>query len=158
MPRSERIDWLAPTLTLCALWLLATGLFIAFNVMSKSLLPGFVAKAGPFIIAGFATGRLVSASKRSSRIIAAAVLAVVSAAAWTSFSFATTSLSPDRALVLFALSLPVNILGGAWAYFGMFLARRRSQPPTSANRAPIDPDLEDLEREIRASDRGDGLR
>jgi hypothetical protein len=95
MARRERIDRLAPTLTLCVLWLVVTGAAVVLNLLMNSALPSFVAKAGPFIIAGFITGRLVSVSERRPEIIAAAVLAVVSAAAWTSFSFATHEMSVE---------------------------------------------------------------
>ncbi len=149
MARGERIVWTVPTLTLCVLWLIVTGVAIVLSVFLNSVLPGFIAKAGPFLVAGFITGRFVGVSGRRPKIIAAAVLSVVSAVAWTLFSFATTTLSADRALVLFALSLPVNMLGGAWAYFAMFLGSRRREMPPSASRTEVDPELEDLERELK---------
>jgi hypothetical protein len=157
MTRSTRIEWLPPTLTSCAVWLLVTGLFIAFNGATGSALPSFVAKAGPFLIAGFATGRLAPVSRRRPKIIAAAILTVVSAVAWTSFSFATQELSASKALLLLALALPINALGGAWAYFGMFLGGRRSSTPTSEKDvgAELDGLDSELEKEIareRATD------
>ena len=148
MARNERIEWLAPTLALCVVWLVVTGGVVVLNVFTDSALPSFVAKGGPFIIAGLLTGRLVGVSGRRPKITAAAVLAMVSAAAWTSFSFVTNEMSADRALLLFALSLPVNFFGGAWAYLGMFLGGRRRETP-SVDRTEMDPDLEDLERELK---------
>lgn len=160
MVRSEHRDWLAPTLTLCALWLVVTGGVVALAASMGSALPSSVAKVGPFIIAGFMTARLVSSSRRRPKVVAAAVLAVVSAVGWTSFSLATKEVPADRALWLFVLSLPINMLGGAWAYFGMFLGGRRTGKPTSVSRVEIDSEVEDLDSELekeiareRASDR-----
>lgn len=130
-------------LTVCALWLVITGAFIALNAALPVALPAAVAKVGPFLIAGVLAGRLVDASGHLRKIVAAAVLVVVSAAGWTLFSFATTPLSGDGALILFAASLPVMLFAGAWAYLGMLLGGRWRERPT------VEPEEADLERELR---------
>lgn len=149
MTPRRRLDWIALTVALCGIWLAVTGALVALAMFAGLTLPSFVARSGPFFVAGLAAGRIVRVSHRASTIIAAAVLAVVSSAGWTTFTFATTDLAADRALSLFALSLPVHMLGGAWAYVGMFLGGRSRATSTTAAGRHIEPDLDDLERELR---------
>lgn len=78
-------------------------------------------KAGPFLIAGLITGRAFPGLPRGPRLVAAASLGLLSGVAWTLFSFATTTLSGEKALVVSAVSIPVQVLTAAWAYLGMFL-------------------------------------
>jgi hypothetical protein len=159
MTRGVRHDWVAPTLILCGLWLVTTGAVVALTVVAGPILPGFVAKSGPFFVAGFGTGRLAAGSSRRSRTIAAAVVAIVSAAAWTAFSAATTDLAAERSLLLLAVSLPVHALGGLWSYLGMALGSPRSTAAAPAA-TTTESEVDDLERELkdeiereRASDR-----
>lgn len=145
---SERLDWRRPTLTLCVLWSVITSLAIAVSAYLATL-PPFVLKAGPFLIAGLITGRAFRGLARGPRLVATAGLALLSAVGWTLFSFATTTLSAKRALVLFAVSIPVHLLAAAWAYLGMFLGARRTEAPTHPTRAHVDRELEDLEDKLR---------
>lgn len=139
----ERPGWSSPTLTLAACWLLATGLVVGLAAATGLALPPFVARAGPFLLAGLAAGRLARGARRRDRLVAAAVLAGLSAVAWTGFSLATRDLPARTALQLLAASLPVHLLGAAWAYLGMHLGGRGG-----AARAP-DPELDDVERRLR---------
>lgn len=133
MPLGERGSWRSPTLMLCFVWLVATLVVILVSGLANAVLQtpikgGFVAKMGPFIVAGYVTGRLqVLGGAR--RVLAAGVLALTSAAAWTLFAFATTptAVPADRALGLFVSSLPAMLVGGAWAVLGLFLGGRRPQ-------------------------------
>ena len=143
MTTTPRTPWIAPTFTLCASWLAATGVMIA--IATVVAVPGFIAKAGPFIAAGLVTGRIVGAPARTPAIIAAVTLAVVATLAWTTFSVVTLDIAPDRALVLLGASLPVMLIGGVWAYVGMMLAGRRPAPPP---RTPTRAELDDLEQEL----------
>ena len=143
MTPPPRLTWRPLTLTLCASWLATTGVMIALATVVA--LPAFLAKTGPFILAGLVTGRIVGAPARTPAIIATAILAVVASLGWTAFSFATRDLAPDRALVLLAASLPVMLIGSVWAYIGMMLAGRRPAPPP---RTPTKTELDDLEQEL----------
>jgi hypothetical protein len=136
------------TLALCAAWLVVTVAMVVFNIAAHSALPDALMKIGPFLIAGLIAGRLVSVSGRKPKIIAVAVLAAVSAVAWTTFTFATRDISFNQTLLLFALALPINLFAALWAYFGMYLVTRSRE--TGA-----DPELQDIERELRDEiDRG----
>ncbi len=147
MTPPSRLTWRPLTLTLCASWLAATGVMIALATVVA--LPAFLAKAGPFILAGLVTGRIVGAPAHTPAIIATAILAVVASLGWTAFSFATRDLAPDRALVRLGASLPVMLpvmlIVGVWAYVGMMLAGRRPAPPP---RTPTKTELDDLEQEL----------
>jgi hypothetical protein len=152
MARGERSEWLVPTLTLCGVWLAVSVAAIAVlsNAFLRSVIPGYVAKTAPYLISGFITGRLVDVSGRRRKIIACAVLAAVSAAAWTLFSFATSTLAGQEGLVLLALSLPIGLALGTWAYLGMYWGGRRRERWTGhqTNLDP-DPELAGLERKLR---------
>jgi hypothetical protein len=142
MADSERPSWILPTLVLSAVWFVVTVAVVVLNVAAHSALPDTVLKVGPFLIAGLLTGRLVNVSLRLPKIIAVAVLAIVSATAWTSFTFATREISVEQALLLFALALPINLFAALWAYFGMYLVSRSRESGS-------DPELQDIERELR---------
>ncbi len=119
--------WVRPTLTLVCAWAVVTvGLIIALTV-SKLALPVFLSRAAPFILAGFITGSVSPILSRRTKAIAAAVLAVVSAAGWTTFSVMTHDGNMSRALPLFAASLPVLAVASLWAYFGMYLGGRKHE-------------------------------
>jgi hypothetical protein len=149
MARGQRIAWLVPTLLLCGLWLVSTWMIIGLSWLNVPL-PGFVAKASPFIVAGFITGRVAGFTRHHSRIVAAGGLALVSAIGWTLVSGVLTALSAMDALLLFAMSLPVHMLGGAWAFLGMLLGGRRSIRESAGSRTEVDPEIDQLERELKS--------
>lgn len=147
MATSERASWLAPTLTLSAAWAVTTAALVVVTMATGVALPGFIAKAGPFILAGFVTGRLLDLSDRRPKITAAAVLAIVAALAWTAFSFVTSDMGTSKASTLLAASLPVMLVLSVWAYFGMFLGGRREIfSPSDGFRG--DPEHDEIEREL----------
>ena len=157
MTPPPRLTWRPLTLTLCASWLAATGVVIALATVVA--LPAFLAKAGPFFLAGLVTVRIVGAPARTPAIIATALLAVVARLGWTAFSFATRDLAVDRALVLLGASLPVTLIASVWAYVGMMLAGRPATPPPRTPTMPAARDapppheptqaeLDDLEQEL----------
>lgn len=150
MTQDERTGWLPLTLVLCASWLVITVALIASIAALDVTLPRFIARPAPFLVGGFIAGRFVGAAERRPKLIAAAVVAVVSTAAWTSFAFAThtVSVSPDRAFLVIALAAGLNVLEGLWAYFGMFLGNLRRERP-SAGRTELEAELDDLEQELR---------
>src|SRR6188508_3001361 len=99
-------DWIAATLALSGVWLIVTVAAVLLNIAAHWAVPDAVMKIGPFIIAGFITARLVDVSRWQARLVAVAVLAVVSASAWTVFVLATREVTPGQALLLFGVSLP----------------------------------------------------
>ena len=145
---SEPTGSLRLTLTLIATWAVATVGLIAVITATKLTFPEFLAKAGPFILAGVVTGWLVPVTTRRPKIIAAATLVVVSALAWTGFGVITHDAPMNKALVLFGAGLPVMIVASLWAYFGMYLGGRRHGQPT-ATKSNGGAELDDLEQELR---------
>lgn len=145
MTPREGSRWVAPTLTLCGLWLVLTVLVVALQQVTRAALPGAVAKVVPFIVSGWLTSRLVAVSGRRPRLIASITLALVASVAWTTFSAVTRGASLQVAVALLGASIPVFLVAAAWAYLGMYLGDRAKTPagPT------IDPELERLERELR---------
>lgn len=140
----DRVQWIVPALTLCALWLVFTAVAIALGSLTAGALPGPVMRGAPFLIAGWVTGRLVAVPGRRLKMIAAASLALVSAVAWTSFTLVTRGLSAQQAAGLLGASLLIHLFAAAWAYLGLHLGDRT----TTAARAS-DPELDDLDRELR---------
>jgi hypothetical protein len=145
MALPRQLSWLPTATTLCAYWAAFTVAMVALTAWMGVELPS-VARGVPFFLAGLATGRLADVAS-SHRVIAPIVVAVVSAAAWTSFTWVTSDVSVGGALVLFAVSLPVNGLAGLWAYFGLSLGGRlRRGPPAAAGQVG---EFDDLERELK---------
>ena len=149
---SERA-WLVPTLTLTAVWAVCTVGMVGLVMATDWTVPKFVGKVVPFVLAGYVTGRLVSVAERRPKIIAAAVLTVVSAVSWTLFTLATSDLDARQALTLFAASLPVMLVASAWAYLGMFLGQGADS--TSSMAAGPRDVVDDLERELRGEIAGE---
>lgn len=145
MSTQERTGWISPALMLCGFWLIGTGVFVALAVFAKTTFPSFVAKSGPFIVAGLLTGRFLDVDRRT-RVLATLVLVVFSALGWTSFSFVTSDLPWERLPLLFFASVPVFLVSGVWAYFGMFLSRRRDAEVDSDEEAS---DAERIELELQ---------
>ena len=134
-------------LTLIISWCLFTvGLILAFTVMKFST-PAFVAKVAPFVLAGFVSGRLYPIATRRSKVIAIAMLSIISALAWTMFAAMTSDIGTKGALILFAAAVPVMAVACLWAYFGMYLG-------SSSRRS--DPEVDDLEKELRNEIAGEG--
>lgn len=145
MALPRQLSWLPTATTLCAYWAAFTVAMVALTAWMGVELPSLM-RGVPFFLAGLATGRLADVA-RSQRVIASGVLAVVSAAAWTSFTFATSDVSVGGAFSLLALSLPVNALAGLWAYFGLSLGGRLRRWPRAA--AGQVGEFDDLERELK---------
>ena len=145
MTTDQTRGWLRPTLTLCGLWFVTTVLAVAFQQATRAAVPATVMRVVPFLVSGWLTGRRGAVSTGRPRLIAALVLALLSTLAWTSFTVITRSVSLPTALALLGASLPVFLVASAWAWLGMYLGARTSDPAASAN----DPDLDALEREIR---------
>jgi hypothetical protein len=141
MTASKHREWFVPTLTLSIVWAIATALMIVLAMSVRVALPAFVAKAGPFILAGFITGRLLSVAERWPKVIASGVLAIVAALGWTVFSLATREIGNDKALELFLASLPVMLFTSCWAYLGMYLGGLQGMQGAR--------ELEEAEKELR---------
>lgn len=97
-------------------------------------------RALPYLVAGLIAGRLAGASDRRSKILAVVLLAAVSATAWTLFTFATRDMSFSKALGLYAITAPIHLLLGLWAYFGMFLSGRFDRTRPAGTEGGAEPD------------------
>ncbi len=142
---AARPTWFLPAMSLTAAWAIATAGMIALAMFIETTLPN-ATKVVPYLAAGFATGRLVDVPERRPKVVAAGVLAVISATGWTLFSFASENMGVSAGLTLFAVGLPVHAMGAAWAYFGMFLGQPRSAAPLEGR---DEPELDELENDLR---------
>jgi len=143
-----RASWVVPAVTLTAAWFVLTAAVIGIQSMSGLAIPPVVAKTAPFLLAGVLTGLSVDVAGIGRKLIAAAVLCVVSAVGWTLFSFATTALTTERAFVLFFASLPVMLFAASWALVGMVIGARVRSRPSATEGGASEPEIADLEREL----------
>jgi hypothetical protein len=89
----------------------------------------------------------VRGTDRRAELVAVGGLTLASAVGWTAYSWNTTSLDVGPALMLFAISLPLHAIGGAWAWLGLFIVRRARARRTVAT-VQGRPDHEALAHEL----------
>jgi hypothetical protein len=132
---------LVTTVVLITTWLVATFVFVAVQLPAA-------AKMLPYLGAGVVTGMFVRGTDRRAELVAVGGLTLASAVGWTAHSWSTTSLDAGRGLMLFAISLPLHAIGGAWAWLGLFIVRRaRARRTVATVQGP--PDHQALADELR---------
>jgi hypothetical protein len=142
---TNRGEWRAPTLVLLVSWAAVTLVLVACAM--RVPLPSVV-RIVPFVLAGYVTGRRFPSMSSRSRWIAAGTLGVVSAIFWSAFTFATTPLPHDRALLLMLASLPICAFAALWTLAAMRWATPRVEAPAAVREVP-GRDVDALERELR---------